>query len=464
MTATVTDNDGDKASASIDLGPQIQIHDDGPSVTATASGLPTLSVDESFIPVIGVVGSGTGPAGSNVATGAFGADFTVVAGADGQNGATAYTLTLNNGLSSEATTLIDSKTGGAVTLVQISPTEVDARDAASDTVFTLTVNAAGQVTMTDLRGVHEGSGETPDISEFLTLASGLVSVTATVTDNDGDKASASIDLGPQIQIHDDGPSVTATASGLPTLSVDESFIPVIGVVGSGTGPAGSNVATGAFGADFTVVAGADGQNGATAYTLTLNNGLSSEATTLIDSKTGGAVTLVQISPTEVDARDAASDTVFTLTVNAAGQVTMTDLRGVHEGSGETPDISEFLTLASGLVSVTATVTDNDGDKASASIDLGPQIQIHDDGPSVTATATGLPTLSVDESFIPVIGVVGFWHGPCGYECGDRRLWCGLHGCCGCGRPERRDGIYADAEQWSFERSHDADRFRRPAGR
>src|SRR5260370_330523 len=202
---------------------------------------------------------GTGPAGSNIATGAFGADFTVVAGADGQKGATAYSLTLSNGLSSEATTLVDSKTSGAVHLEQTSATEIDAKDAAGDTALTLTVDGNGKVTMTDLRGVHEGTGETSDVSEGLTLASGLVSVTATVTDNDNDTASASIDLGPLVTIHDDGPAVTAATSGLPTLVVDESFIPVIGTIGSGTGPAGSNIATRAFGADFTVVAGAEGR-------------------------------------------------------------------------------------------------------------------------------------------------------------------------------------------------------------
>src|SRR5439155_249491 len=99
-------------------------------------------------------------------------------------------------------------------------------------------------------------------------ASGLVTLTATITDNDSDTATASIDLGSKITIKDDGPTISATGTA-PTLVVDESFIPVIGVVGSGTGPAGSNVATGDFSGNFTSFGGADGQQGSIAYSLTL---------------------------------------------------------------------------------------------------------------------------------------------------------------------------------------------------
>ena len=67
------------------------------------------------------------------------------------------------------------ETSGAVTLFQVGTTEIDARDAANDLVFKLTVDSGtGVVTMTDLRGVHEGTGETPDASEFISLASNLV--------------------------------------------------------------------------------------------------------------------------------------------------------------------------------------------------------------------------------------------------------------------------------------------------
>ena len=134
------------------------------------------------------------------------------------------------------------------------------------------------------------------------------------------------------------------------------------------------------------------------YALSLNGGASSLATTLVDSKTGAAVTLFQINTTEIDARNAVGDIVFKLTVDATGHVTMTELRGVHQGAGETPDASEGISLAASLVSLTATVTDVNNASASASIDVGPQISIHDDGPTMSATGTGA-ALSLSETHL-----------------------------------------------------------------
>ncbi|RWM06559.1 MAG: type I secretion C-terminal target domain-containing protein, partial [Mesorhizobium sp.] len=187
------------AKASIDLGSQITIHDDGPAISATGTA-PTLSVDESFIPGIGSVGGG----GGNVATGDFSANFAVIAGADGQSGSVAYSLTIGN----TTTNLVDAKTGQTVMLAQNGAGEVDGYvtiNGVQTNVFTLTVDASGHVTMTELRGVKEATASLGDTSEGVSLSSGLVSVTATVTDNDGDTAKASIDLGSQITIHDDGP-------------------------------------------------------------------------------------------------------------------------------------------------------------------------------------------------------------------------------------------------------------------
>ncbi|QWG16190.1 VCBS domain-containing protein [Bradyrhizobium sediminis] len=168
-----------------------------------------------------------------------------------------------------------------------------------------------------------------------------------------------------------GPTIVA-GIGLP-LSVDESFIPV---VGSQQAPAGSNVDTEAFASAFTVDAPAGVQS--VTYALTINN----PTTNLIDSISGEQV-LLSLNGAMVEGRTAiGGDLVFTLTVDAAGNVTFTELRGVHEG---TPgDFNEGISLTSGLVSLTATVTDVNNVSASASIDLGPQITINDDGPHAVA--------------------------------------------------------------------------------
>jgi VCBS repeat-containing protein len=367
VTATVTDGDGDTASASVDLGPQVTIHDDGPLVT-TSGTAPALTVDESFIPTIG---SGQAPTGSATASASFASLFHITNGADGAT--TAYGLNIGN----TATGLVDSKTGEAVVLHQVSATEVDGWTSSSHlTVFKLTVDASGNVGMEIDRGVKESNPNSAN--EGVTLASGLVSLTATVTDGDGDKASASVDLGPQLTILDDGPLVTASGTA-PTLTVDESFIPTIG---SGTGPAGAYQASAAFASLFHVTPGADGQQGATTYGLHIDNA----TTSLVDTKSGQTVTLVTNGANEVDGvvtLAGVQTTVFKLIANAStGAVSMEIDRGVKEPNASDPN--DTVTLGSGLVSVTATVTDNDGDTASAKLDLGSQITIHDDGPTFTA--------------------------------------------------------------------------------
>ncbi len=67
----------------------------------------------------------------------------------------------------------------------------DAADAAAgDIVFTVTVDAAGLVTLDQLRAVVHPDTADPD--DAVTLASDdLVQLTATIVDADGDSASAS---------------------------------------------------------------------------------------------------------------------------------------------------------------------------------------------------------------------------------------------------------------------------------
>ena len=105
--------------------------------------------------------------------------------------------------------------------------------------------------------MKQGTPDTPtDLSEGISLGAGVLNLTATVTDSDGDNQSATIDLGKQISFLDDGPSIQpAVLEGeqqLPTLAVDESFLPI----GSTPDPA-LTVSTGDFSGAFTSVQGAD---------------------------------------------------------------------------------------------------------------------------------------------------------------------------------------------------------------
>src|SRR5579859_5977471 len=168
-----------------------------PEITAGIG--PDLVVDESFIPGIGSHVAVAGSPTSNIDTEAFAASFTVNAPTGVQSITYALSVpgaTATTGIDSG---LIDSMTGNHVFLF-LEGGEVVGREGTSATTaaggpidFTLAIDGAGKVTLTDLRGVHEGSGESPDSSEGISLGTGLVTLTATVTDNANNTASASED-------------------------------------------------------------------------------------------------------------------------------------------------------------------------------------------------------------------------------------------------------------------------------
>ena len=329
-----------------------------------------------------------------MATADFSGAFTHVNGADGATVAYALSIAGGNGAASG---LVDAQTGLNDVLVLSGNTiEGHVGSAGGALAFTIAVDpTTGIVTLTEDRSVKQGTPDTPtDLSEGSSLTAGVLNLRATITDADGDNQSATIDLGKQIGFLDDGPSIQpAVLEGeqqLPTLAVDESFLP------SGSTPDPTlTVSTGDFSGAFTSVQGADGAT--IAYRLgVLSPGVDSGLT---DSRSGENVLLSVTGGGVVEGRTAmGGDLVFTLIVDAStGVVTLSDFRAVHQGVGEDPDQSEAISLNSvaNLVSLTATITDADDDNQSATIDLGRQVFLLDDGPSETAVSSGV-TVALDE--------------------------------------------------------------------
>jgi hypothetical protein len=129
LVATVTDNNNETATASIDLGPQITIHDDGPSIDVANQGEGeegrglSLSVDESFLTTETNDVDGTLAPHPHVPvtdTADFSAAFTWVEGADGAKVTYALGVKLTQGGESQLkdpdSGLIDSQTGQHVYL------------------------------------------------------------------------------------------------------------------------------------------------------------------------------------------------------------------------------------------------------------------------------------------------------------------------------------------------------------
>jgi VCBS repeat-containing protein len=352
LTATIVDGDGDSASALADIGNAFVFEDDGPSITVTGSA--SLVVDETNLLAD--------------ATASFAAVFTTAFGADGA-GTIVYELGINPG----STGLVDTATGEAVVLTLELGIVVGRTETGGDIVFTLGVDASGVVTLDQQRAVmHDQDGPTPsDHDDPAKLAAAnLITLKATITDKDGDFASATADIATSLTFKDDGPAVMVTGV-VPPLVVDETDLTV---------NASAN-----FAAVFTPVYGADGQGAPISFALNFNPG----STGLVDTATGQTVVLSLESGSVVGRTSVSNETVFVISVNAAtGEVSLDQQRAVmHDVDGPDPvlDHDDPATLAAAnLITLTATVTDGDGDTASASVDIGNTFTFKDDGPSVAA--------------------------------------------------------------------------------
>ncbi|MBB3645299.1 hypothetical protein FHX14_001469 [Rhizobium sp. BK619] len=338
-----------------EVGSFINFDDDGPTITATGSP-PNLTVDETVL--------------TTNATGDFSTFFTSNAGADGD----AITYSLGISQAGSVSGLTDTATNQAVMLYLEGGNVVGrAGSAAGAIVFTVSVDAAGIITLDQARAIIHADATNPDDSRTL-AADDLITLTATITDKDGDQAAASHDIGQNLIFKDDGPAITATGSP-PSLTVDETTL-------------AANASAG-FSTFFTSNAGADGDG--IAYSLGINQ--VTNVSGLTDTETGQSVLLFKEGTSVVGrAGSAAGAIVFTVSVDAAGVVTLDQARAIIHADATNPDDSRTL-AADDLITLTATITDKDGDQAAASHDIGQNLIFKDDGPTITVPFDGNPALA-----------------------------------------------------------------------
>ncbi|QSR47297.1 retention module-containing protein [Aeromonas veronii] len=365
LVQTVTDADGDRASASVDLGANdvFRFEDDGPSISAGSAANDSLQVDESNLSL-------------NAST-SFASLFTSSFGADGA-GTLVYSL--NVSAAGADSGLNDTATGQDILLYLESGSVVGRVGGSSGSVaFTLSVNSSGEVTLDQVRAIAHTPNSGPDQESSL-LSANLVQLVGTITDKDGDSQSASVDLGSAISFKDDGPSISAGSAANDSLQVDESNLSL-------------NAST-SFASLFTSSFGADGA-GTLVYSL--NVSAAGADSGLNDTATGQDILLYLESGSVVGRVGGSSGSVaFTLSVNSSGEVTLDQVRAIAHTPNSGPDQESSL-LSANLVQLVGTITDKDGDSQSASVDLGSAISFKDDGPSISAGSAANDSLQVDES-------------------------------------------------------------------
>jgi VCBS repeat-containing protein len=363
-TFTVTSIDGTPQVVTITIqGPMIAVTGTAPALTLSEAHLTATEFDDNI--------AGSTPNATGTTTSAnFSTAF------DGVDGATiSYALSITGG-DGTASGLIDSHTGLADVLVLNGNTIEGHVGTINGTLaFTITIDPnTGLVTFTEYRAVTQPFGTSPDGGEGVSLTAGIVNLTATVTDADGNFQTVSRDLGSRLTITDDGPMIAAGTA--PALTLSEAHLT------AGSAPSTTGTTTSAnFSTAFTSVRGADGATISYALSITGGNGAASG---LIDSQTGEADVLV-LNGTTIEGHVGTTDgaLAFTITVDPnTGLVKFTEYRAVSQALATNPDTGEGASLTAGIVNLIATITDKDGDFQIASIDLGRQLTITDDGPTI----------------------------------------------------------------------------------
>ena len=406
---TVTDAVGNTATGTI----TVNIVDDVPSVTAVGSGV-TLALDEgntnSGAPPISTPATintgaivkgddpdvaGTGSISQAVSAGAL-VTPTIAFGADGPFGGapttgTSYALSVNNPVSGLSVT-----DGSAITLQLVSGVVVGVVSGGTfngQAAFAISINSGtGVVTVEQYLSLHQPITTNPN--DPVTLALNSLAVTVTVTDGDGDKASAQTNVSAQISFADDGPRVVL--SGTPvTLTVDETVLATNATASFAT------AFTAAFGADGPLDANHDGVADANALTFALGISASGAASGLVDTLSGNPVFLFLEGGHVVGREGTTAGTavggpiVFDLSVSGSN-VTLDQQRAVVHPNAANPDDSTSLSAAN-LVTLTATVTDGDGDTSQATLNIGQSLTFKDDGPTAPTVTVSAATAGVDET-------------------------------------------------------------------
>ncbi|MCP8472160.1 DUF5801 repeats-in-toxin domain-containing protein, partial [Pseudomonas triclosanedens] len=272
--------------------------------------------------------------------------------------------------------LTDTATGHRILLFNDGNGGVVGRvEGTSFTAFTLTLSG-GVITLDQQRALVHPVTTNPN--DPLSIDDGKITLTATITDKDGDSDSAQIDLGSKLTFLDDGPCIKPCTEADIKLQVDETKLGVDARI--------DDVST-LFNAHF----GADGA-GKIEYQISTTNGTDSGLT---DTATGHRILLFNDGNGGVVGRvEGTSFTAFTLTLSG-GVITLDQQRALVHPITTNPN--DPLSIDDGKITLTATITDKDGDSDSAQIDLGSKLTFLDDGPCIKPCTEADIRLEVDES-------------------------------------------------------------------
>jgi hypothetical protein len=388
IVANIIDGDLDHVSAAQNIGQFFKFEDDGPEIHATEAALPNLSVTEpsegQSFPVSSAPTSYAGLFAHDFGKDSFkDSDDNDIEDED----AIKYELSISaDGVDSG---LDDIGTGTSILLYKVGDDIVGKTDDVDQlSVFSISINTdTGEITLTQYRAI--ANNESVDIQTPITL-------TAIITDGDGDTDTASRDITGTFVFTDGNPNPPEVELGPPSLLiVDDTFIPV----SSDTKPFAQ-----LFVSPYSF--GPDGPANVDPVLYSLKISAEDADSGIVDTLSNEAVHLFLEMGAVVGRTEIGHIEVFRITIDpVSGDVTLQQSRSiVHNDpndSAETQaDGSAAGFLSADLVKLQVTLTDGDGTQASSTANIGTYFRFEDDGPSIDTNEENVQSLIVDDTNIP----------------------------------------------------------------
>ncbi|UBR47070.2 DUF5801 domain-containing protein [Aeromonas veronii] len=417
LTVTLTDDDGDTASATLDIVIQddVPIQDVGVAEEANLGGL-SASLDETVGKEDtysesdvndGYVSDDVEGALARATTAIEGGLLSLFTssgsyGADGAGSITGSFSFVGIGEAGVATNLSATK-GGEITLNAVSATELQGVDGEGDVVFSIkivVVDGVSQLQTTQFEALPHDNTSLFDES-LLLLLSGQNSLglqySVTRVDGDGDSvtdsATVSLIAGERsvFSFDDDGPSASAKAAASAGATLDETG-------GFDAVDITSSAISGLFN---TPVYGTDG-SGSVQYSLSATAGAGTGLWLAGQSGSASEIKLVAVANGyEGWTGGSTSGTkAFSVLMDGNGKVTVTQYAALEHGvdGSSASDHDDSVSLAAAAaIKVVQTVTDRDGDSTTATSASGLDIAFKDDGPSASAKAAASAGATLDET-------------------------------------------------------------------
>ncbi len=397
ITASITDQDGDSVSTSIDASSGIfAFQDSGPSVDPAKVGtLSPLVTDDDTLNLDATTSLSS----------LFSSAFTP--GADGTQ-SIAYSLALsaqdaNSGL--HALNPSGGPNQGPEILLHRDANGVihgypsGGKSDGSEDLFTITIDGKNNLVLDQIKPIWQDNTSSNNEQTLLTALPNTLKITASITDQDGDSVSTSIDASSGIfAFQDSGPSVDPAKVGtLSPLVTDDDTLNLDATTSLSS----------LFSSAFTP--GADGTQ-SIAYSLALsaqdaNSGL--HALNPSGGPNQGPEILLHRDANGVihgypsGGKSDGSEDLFTITIDGKNNLVLDQIKPIWQDNTSSNNEQTLLTALPNTLKITASITDQDGDSVSTSIDASSGIfAFQDSGPSISMGKVSVSTTQHPQTPLP----------------------------------------------------------------